>query len=198
MKFKVGDKVRVREDLVVNKRYDGYLFSKFMEGYKGKIFTIKDVDDDSYELREANYWWTDEMLEEAKEDKMEKTFREVIRDIKEGEVWENSGNRIERIFINEQGNIQFTGNETFSINYSTCVNPDTLYKLQRKEYTFCEAFEAYEKGKEIEDRSRVKYKKINGVDHYKLDYASNFCTRADEDDYWLGFKEIRGKWYINE
>lgn len=41
MKFKVGDKVRVREDLVIGNCYGKERFVDGMKEYKGQIFTIK-------------------------------------------------------------------------------------------------------------------------------------------------------------
>lgn len=77
MKFKVGDKVRVRKDLEVGKEYDGYYFIKEMAEYKGRVGLIKtaycydftcrytlDIDD-------GKRYYTDEMLEPAKENTME-------------------------------------------------------------------------------------------------------------------------------
>lgn len=126
----------------------------------------------------------------------ELTFKEVIANIKEGEVWENPKNRIKRIFINEIGNIHLEGNETFSINYSTCVKSDSLYTLQRKEYTFEEAFKAYEEGKEIESCAGMRYKKINSVDKY-FSTHSNEWVKA-HNDILFNMIEIRNEWYIND
>lgn len=121
---------------------------------------------------------------------MEKTFREVIRDIKEGEVWVNDVAPISYIRLREGGVLDFNVNEG--------INLFCKYTLQRKECNFEEAFKAYEEGKEIEDYRGVKYKKIDRIDHYKLKWEEEFNTRVDEDDYWFSFEEIRGKWYIND
>lgn len=43
MKFKVGDKVRVREDLVIGNCYGKERFVDGMKEYKGQIFTIKKI-----------------------------------------------------------------------------------------------------------------------------------------------------------
>jgi hypothetical protein len=69
MKYKVGDKVRVREDLVHGKRYDGISF--YMDGWKGKIVTISFVGSYYYEIAEdEDKWnWTDEMFEDVVENK---------------------------------------------------------------------------------------------------------------------------------
>ena len=71
----------------------------------------------------------------------------------------------------------------------------TKYKLKRKEYTFQEAFKAYEGGKEIEsDFNGYKYKKINGID-MRLKYMGE---EWEEDFGRFDMREIRGAWYIND
>lgn len=40
MRFKIGDKVKVKEDLVSSKYYGDYVFSPSMEEYKGEIVEI--------------------------------------------------------------------------------------------------------------------------------------------------------------
>ena len=84
MKFKVGDKVRVREDLVIGSCYGKERFVDGMKEYKGQIFTIKKNYGGFYIFEKNLFNWTDEMLEKVKKEKetQEKTFREVIADIK--------------------------------------------------------------------------------------------------------------------
>lgn len=189
-KFKVGDKVRVRKDLNVGESYSGIAFVDGMERYKGEIFEIEDIeDDDVVFLKDTKFAWLDEMLEEVKEDKMEKTFREVIADIKPGEVWESENNSC---------NIRITRTKTgisirdFNDNAIVWFDDDFKFKLQRKEYTFEEAFKAYEEGKEIES-CKFKYKKRNGQDYF---YSN---TSQAWEKHYEGFllQEIRNKWYIN-
>ena len=91
MKYKVGDKVRVRSDLVVDKRYgNDYLFNCDMALKKGLEATITHVIDDEYYRLANNFWkWTDEMLEP-----IEETFNvgDVVydKDGNKGEVTELS------------------------------------------------------------------------------------------------------------
>ena len=124
------------------------------------------------------------------ENKMEKTFREVIADIKEGEVWEN-----ELMLIKKINSYIYIENKNGWIECKCItIREDLIFTLQRKEYTFEEAFKAYEEGKEIESCE-------NG---YK--YLQNTFTYPGNEQ-WLCFRNseqmfttdaIRGKWYIND
>ena len=123
---------------------------------------------------------------------MEKTFREVIKDIKPGEIWEaypvvritnNSG----KIFIDTlRERIQFS-------------EIDKEFKLKREEYTFEEAFKAYEEGKEIESiRTKVKFKKKDDAQFfYKFEHMEKWEI-MDEDTETFSIDVIRDKWYIND
>lgn len=67
MKYKVGDKVRVREDLSTDKRYDGCYVTHSMTKFVGKTVTIRKVRENlnRYEIKEDDrVWdWTDGMFE---------------------------------------------------------------------------------------------------------------------------------------
>lgn len=66
MKYKVGDKVRIRRDLMIFERYGSQTFVKQMEKYKGMPATILEVFSDTYYIKEdkgENWYWTDEMFE---------------------------------------------------------------------------------------------------------------------------------------
>lgn len=64
MKFKVGDKVRVRKDLIVGKDYDFISFVDDMEKFKGKIVEIrKIIVGFGYKIKNSIYTFTDGMLE---------------------------------------------------------------------------------------------------------------------------------------
>lgn len=67
MKYKVGDKVRVRSDLKVGKCYGEHTFVHDMFKFVGKIVTIESVWKQGYRIEEDTYWWTDEMLEPVEE-----------------------------------------------------------------------------------------------------------------------------------
>ena len=71
-KFKVGDKVRVRKDLIPDTKYGDVYFVYSMKNMCGKIVTIKDFYSDNCNmyLKEIGYLWSPEMLEPVKEDKL--------------------------------------------------------------------------------------------------------------------------------
>lgn len=67
MKFKVGDKVKIKDDLEIGEEYGvDILFISNMNVYKGMIATITHCNTTSYKLDIDGgiYGWTDEMLEE--------------------------------------------------------------------------------------------------------------------------------------
>ena len=70
MKYKVGDKVRIRKDLVLGKRYGRLLCLLGHETDSGKIFTIKNIRkqcDCYYRLNGSSFWWTEKMFEDVDE-----------------------------------------------------------------------------------------------------------------------------------
>lgn len=123
---------------------------------------------------------------------MSKKFREVIRDIREGEVWTS---------INSFYNIKIEGTST-GVKISdeksegdclTWFNDYWKFELQRKEYSFSEALEFYNNGKEIENKySQNRYKKDSKMNMYKND---EYITSAKDS---ISFNEINSNWYIND
>ena len=113
MKYKVGDKVKVKEDLEIGETYGGLTFSVQMREYRGQIVTIKTADDDSYQIEEdeLNWYWTDEMLEDVEEEMSLEDFLNAL--------WKNP-----EIIINK-----------FSNMYEDCkkVNEDLKVELKNKQ-----------------------------------------------------------------
>ena len=71
MKYKIGDKVRVRKDLVPGNEYGGICYVECMDKLEDKKCVITYVDDTSYHINDSKYWWTDEMLQDAENNIME-------------------------------------------------------------------------------------------------------------------------------
>lgn len=128
----------------------------------------------------------------------ELTFKEVIADIKEGEVWEN--NKMNLVIKLIEGRIYIGDRyENEVVGFIGQYIPLTLkFELQRKKYSFEEAFKAYEEGKEIENIvTKYKFKKSNdGM--IKITQRSGNITLTNESSVFVTIDEIRGKWYIND
>lgn len=189
MKFNVGDKVKIV-------KMDNNIIENVNIGDVGIITKILDKNFD-YPIRikmnniEGCLVFKEEELELFREeDRAEKTFKEVIADIKEGEVWESKFKTINRthsaILISEKNN-----KETSLFGFDDNIK----YTLKRKQYTFQEAFKAYEEGKEIES-IEFRYKKENGIDGFFNRGEGNWINCNLGLD--IEVNEIRNKWYINE
>ena len=72
MKYKVGDRVKIKEDLVAGRQYDDdTTFTDEMSQYKGKtaVITRIDIFEQFYEidLDNGEWAWIDEMFEDVKD-----------------------------------------------------------------------------------------------------------------------------------
>ena len=64
--FKIGDKVRLRDDLEEREVYGGITFLSGMKELQGKELTIDYIDKDGdYTFEEGNYYCSEEMLEKV-------------------------------------------------------------------------------------------------------------------------------------
>lgn len=76
MKYKVGDKVKVRSDLKAYEIYGSNMLTKSMEKFAGKTVTISGVGITSYAIEEMEVaYWTDEMFESVEEMSAEEAVR---------------------------------------------------------------------------------------------------------------------------
>lgn len=85
MKYKVGDKVRVKNNLQDDVFYGKVPYAKTMEKYKGEVLTIDSISKEYYFVKEdyGKFKWTDEMFEPVEEMSAEeaiRTFGEVCKD----------------------------------------------------------------------------------------------------------------------
>lgn len=75
MKYKVGDKVKIRSDLYIGGNYsmeDGSKpinFVRNMEKFKGTVQEIAGIDCERYILKNDSHLWTDEMIEGKADEK---------------------------------------------------------------------------------------------------------------------------------
>lgn len=188
--FKVGDRVKC----INNKsKIDGKIFDEELK--VNNIYVVKKVEKRLIEVTndfryEGGYFA--DRFELVEEDNMrELTFREVIAEIKEGEVWEYKKDEYFNMSIEKTNNC-------IVIHYPQAtkfhhISDLMKFKIQRKQYTFTEAFAEYEKGKEIEScGSKNRYKKINGNSCIWWEQGQCF-----ENETYFRIDEINNKWYIN-
>ena len=72
-KYKIGDRVKIREDLEVNEKYGAHYFVDSMYEMRGLTLTIDEVyDDGTYRVKEIGYNWTEEMIEGLAEETINK------------------------------------------------------------------------------------------------------------------------------
>ena len=68
-KYKIGDKVRLRDNLEVEKKYGEIFFFGSMNSLKGKELTIEGMSlKGNYEIEESYFFLSDEMLEKVDDD----------------------------------------------------------------------------------------------------------------------------------
>ena len=71
MKYKVGDKVRVRKDLEPGNFYGKDYYISSMDKFKGEKCVITEIWDQSYQINNFGYWWSEEMFESIDDDLLE-------------------------------------------------------------------------------------------------------------------------------
>ena len=71
MKYKIGDKVRVRKDLEPGNFYGKDYYISSMDKFKGEKCIITDIWDQSYQINNFGYWWSEEMFESIDDDLLE-------------------------------------------------------------------------------------------------------------------------------
>lgn len=188
--LKVGDKVKVREGLenvttpVIVRESMIKLEGKEVEVLWVRVNSVDGIT--RYKVKEdlGGWLWTEEMFEKIEEKESnnmkikEMTLNEILDSIFEGKL------------EMEEFNKQF---ETFC-----CEKVELLTKqFKRPQYTFQEAFKAFEEGKEIEScESGFKFKRYEDTVRikggcYKVLYE---CLKVKI----FSTEEIQGKWYIND
>lgn len=171
--FKVGDKVKYKEKNLI-----GYLT-------KDRVYSVISINEALGVIEFINDSGVQDMTFgnkfEKVEDNMEKNLLEIIKDGFNNKVYEDvNGNTVYVASNNEViFNYKKPKNSSTKIDIEI-LNLNAIYKLERKQYTFTEAFAAYEEGKEIESC-------ISG----KIWGEEIACFNT------IAIKDIQGKWYIN-
>lgn len=165
-KYKVGDKVRVREDLNGDKYYDKVYVDYTMEKYTGKIMTIESANVKSngitiYSLKEDSekYIWSNAMLEPVDE----QTTLNDLKDIKEKNIiptYYHKGNYDVIEFCNKYEISFTTGNIIkYIVRYKNKNGIEDLKKA--REYLN----RRYVESIEIDEEDKIKFYEENNLSY---------------------------------
>ena len=158
-KFKVGDKVKVRKGLAVDKSYGGVRCNHTMARMGGEVLTINRIADSYYDVDEYGFCWSDEMLEPV-----EKTLDNLCR----GDMIRDSHDDTRKILaaldgcylLNYGGNEDATGDwytvaELKKLDYQVFDpnSPKATIEINGKKYDKAEVEEAI---KDLETIEQVK------------------------------------------
>ena len=177
MKYKKGDKVKVRKDLKWGKYYNDLYFDKAMEKYKGKIYTIKNcyIDSNNYTLDCIPFWkFNDEMLELIEEKNKFKNG-DKVRVIKNGKLGIINNlldilpDYLEKGILNPNYRVEYIENNLGVYDY---------------DYYSCLELKLDEKSEPILDEAEKKYLAgvIKPFKRY-VDYIAKFICEENEEEY---------------
>ncbi len=174
---------------------DGYILKV------GKIYEVKSISEDGYFYRvklesgniEGMYKTRFEIVKENEMDR-ELTFKEVIAEIKEGEVWENTKKeRLLEAITKNSGLICFV-NEGRNIK-NLIINENDTFKLHEKEYTTLEALN-------IISNDKIKIGVSSDGDEFRYKDNHELEMKTPNNNEWkeplLWGDEINGKWKIRQ
>ena len=123
-----------------------------------------------------------------------KTFKEVVRDIKEGETWitRKEGYKLKSITWEEDS-------RSLEFNYSVStkgfyIDPNQEFVLDRKLYSFDKAYIELLNGRVIESESGNIFFMKDGK-MYKVEEGSDILF-ADIECFNIKSTDILGKWYV--
>ena len=130
MKYKVGDKVRVRKDLEPGNFYGKDYYISSMDKFKGEKCVITEIWDQSYQINDFGYWWSEEMFESVDDEKVLEYALEKLGMTKEE-------------LANEEEDIRFIDNN---------------FKEKNRYLQYCDKFNSQCEGCKIK-KFKDKYKK---------------------------------------
>ena len=130
MKYKVGDKVRVRKDLEPGNFYGKDYYISSMDKFKGEKCVITEIWDQSYQINNFGYWWSEEMFESVDDEKVLEYALEKLGMTKEE-------------LANEEEDIRFIDNN---------------FKEKNRYLQYCDKFNSQCEGCKIK-KFKDKYKK---------------------------------------
>ena len=178
MRFKIGDRVRVRKDLKCNNFYGGVRVNDEMVNNKGKILTIIGIDNGTYLMEGSTWFWADEMFESK-----EYTYEDLKKSPIGTKVTFEDGEiliKLQKDYYNECSKHGYYRDEKdlkgLKDNCGSCLL-GKIIKIEEPQYTT-----VYKNKKEILDETEKRYlrgvirpfrNKVKTIVKYKsIDYKS--------------------------
>lgn len=191
MKYKVGDYVRVKEDLELGKQYGNDKFVSPMSGYRGKVYQISNVFPEKgvYFLKDFHYdivlrdcayfYWkfTDEMLETV--DNKTKHVNVLQGDVPIKTIIGNNNTIVTMLKDN--------GGKVIARGKAKCMAEDTFNLPFGVLLSMIRCFKHYGKYLNAEQYGLIVNEVIDAFD-YKNEYKFLF-EDAPEKEYKMDFKE---------
>ena len=199
MKFKVGDKVRIREDLEVGKKYGYYNIVEDMEKYKGKEFIINEVSRSYYRLKNENwYCWTDEMLEPIEEgEKNNMNIEQLNLEYKNkmDKLLEEYKAKVKEVKKKEEPFIE-KGQEYFCIDSTgfVCSNIYSNNLIHQRRLNIGNCFPYTEKNKEQVEK---EVKLIAERRKLQLQMEQFARLNNEEEINWSNDNQLKWHWYVD-
>lgn len=154
MNYKVGDKVRVRENLEADEDYGATYANGEMTKYK--TLTIKEVHSEIYDVEENSWGWTDEMLEPP---------HRTIKDIQYGDVLTDGNEFVYILSIVDE--VVLLGLVTDTIKYAKEADYSDTYSIK----AFVKAFKDWKivgQEEEVVEMTLEEIAKLKGIDVKRL------------------------------
>jgi hypothetical protein len=102
MKFKIGDKVRVKDDLIGGREYDSLWFAPDMERFRGYVMEIEEVrNNNRYVMKGVSYKFNDGMVESVESKKSSQNITYITDTL-----------AITKIIYNDKATIVFFNDDT--------------------------------------------------------------------------------------
>ena len=213
MKFKVGDKVRIRKDLESGNKYGVNYVNDEMLQYKGKQAIIKKVlkvcEEYIIDIDNKGYYWTDEMLEPVKKNKVSTNSVESIDQfnlkslefgdivtLRDKKVVIVTRNRDNCITLRDEYDYKYNDyNENLTSNFSKYYDimkverPVKLTKAENENQKI-ELIKVYEKKGEILDKKEKEY--LAGIIRPFRDRIREISKKDYDNEEWIHFVLKKG------
>lgn len=170
MKYKVGDKVKVREDLRLDRTYNKFTINRKMKKLAGTIVTIQRINENYYRIVEDDgmWGWTDEMFEDTEENKMDNNITVNMENLSQEErstllsLIEKANKPKNKVWNPEENETYYYSYSDGNIEKATCDN----LNVDKNRYAIGNCF----KTKEEAEFALEKQKVITELKRFALEH----------------------------